>query len=74
MKMKQIFIENDYITLVKLLKFEGIISQGGDFYPFIEDNNVTLNDVKIIEKGKKIYLDSKLCINDECYIIKKNED
>jgi len=53
--MKQVPIKGEYITLGQLLKKEGIVSTGGEFRFFIENNPIHLNGETEQRRGKKIY-------------------
>ncbi len=61
--MQYFEIEEEYITLVKFLKINDIISSGGEAKFFIEENDIFLNDQRVVEKRKKIYVNDILNIN-----------
>ncbi len=61
--MQYFEIDEEYITLVKFLKINDIISSGGEAKIFIEENDIFLNDQKVFEKRKKIYVNDILNIN-----------
>lgn len=52
--IEKVMIHTDYIQLDQLLKFQGIISTGGQIKPLVEDNKVFLNGNICKEKRKKI--------------------
>lgn len=60
---------NDHITLVQFLKINDYINTGGEFYQFIDENNIVLNSKEITEKRKKIKENDILEINEIQYRI-----
>ena len=53
--MKEVIIRTDYILLGQLLKFEGIISNGGESKTFLASNIVIINGEIDQRRGKKLY-------------------
>lgn len=47
--------DSPFIELVKLLKIEGIISTGGEGKSFIEEGNVTVNELEEFRIRRKLY-------------------
>lgn len=64
---KKIKISTEYITLGQFLKFANIISSGAEAKFFIQENDIKLNDVKVIERGKKLRAGDKIDINDSLF-------
>lgn len=50
-----IMISTDFIKLQQLLKLAQISGQGSDIKYFIQNSNITVNGVRVTERGKKIY-------------------
>ena len=67
--MKKIFINSEYITLSQFLKIEGFISSGGEAKYFLQDADVILNDDLENRRGKKLYSNDILEIENQKYII-----
>ena len=61
--MKTFKIDGDYITILQLLKVEGLISSGGEISLFLMNNQVLLNGSVVNEKRKKIYPKDFLEVN-----------
>jgi len=53
--MEVIKIKTPFIKLDQLLKFSGLVDSGGDAKDIILSGLVKLNDVVVLERGKKIY-------------------
>ena len=67
--MKEVEITKDPVELYKILKFEGIVSSGGEAKSVIDDGQVLVNGAVEKRKRKKIiagdiieYLDNKIKI------------
>ena len=67
--MKKIFINSEYITLSQFLKIEGFIASGGEAKYFLQDADVILNDDLENRRGKKLYSNDILEIENQKYII-----
>ena len=52
--MEKIYIETEFIKLDSLLKFASITQTGGHSKFLIKSNLVSLNDIVVTERGKKI--------------------
>lgn len=50
-----IMISTDFIKLQQLLKLAQISGQGSDVKYFIQNSTITVNGVRVTERGKKIY-------------------
>ncbi|MDR1782564.1 MAG: S4 domain-containing protein YaaA [Bacilli bacterium] len=68
--MKTIKINQDYITLQQLLKLESFISSGGQAKYFLIENDVYVNDELEKRRGRKLFIDDTININDNLFIIK----
>ena len=53
--MKVVKINTEYITLGQVLKFAGIISNGGDVKFFLSENRVWVNNELDNRRGRKLY-------------------
>jgi ribosome-associated protein YbcJ (S4-like RNA binding protein) len=67
--MKKFKLNTPYITITQLLKAEDFIGSGGEAKFFLCDHNVTLNQIKITERKKKLYPDDIVQIDDVVYKI-----
>ena len=65
-------LQDEYITLVNLLKYEGIIQTGGEINNLIENNLIKYNGEVEYRKRKKLYKNDIIEINynDNKYIIR----
>ena len=65
-------LQEEYITLVNLLKYEGIIQTGGEINILIENNLIKYNGQIEYRKRKKLYKNDivEINYNDINYIIK----
>jgi len=68
-KMKAISIESDYITLGQFLKHISLISTGGQAKFFLFENEVFVNGELEERRGRKLYNDDIILIDDEEYKI-----
>ena len=55
LKMEQISISSEYITLGQFLKYVGIIDCGSYAKQFLLENNVYINNEQDQRRGRKIY-------------------
>lgn len=67
--MIEIKIKTEYITLGQFLKFSGIINNGSEAKIFIENNKIYVNNELEKKRGKKIYSNSTIIINNITYKI-----
>ena len=71
--MNEVFIDTEYITLGQFLKLADVIQTGGQVKHFLEENEVFVNDQKEDRRGKKIYTNDIIKIdNFASYVIKSN--
>lgn len=52
---RKVFINTEYITLGKLLKFENILESGGFAKDFLLTTKVTVNGVLEQRRGRKLF-------------------
>lgn len=62
--MQEIIIKTEFIKLQQLLKLAGVVGQGSDAKLYIKNGMVTLNDVVITERGKKVYHNDIVTVKD----------
>ena len=60
--MEEIKIKTDFIKLQQLLKLAGVVAQGSDAKLYIKNGIIELNGVVVTERGKKIYHDDIVTI------------
>lgn len=63
--MKEIKLKTEYITLQQLLKMENFISSGGEAKYYLMDNYVLVNGEEENRRGRKIYPNDVVIIEDE---------
>ena len=69
--MKDIKIQTEYITLGQLIKFLSLVNSGGEVKFFLMENQIVLNNEIENRRGKKIYPDDIVKINNITYRIVK---
>lgn len=71
--MEKITIKTDYITLGQLLKITDIISTGGEakFFLSNDNNKVLVNNEEDYRRGRKLYPNDEVVINNKSYQIIK---
>ncbi len=69
---KEVFINTEYIKLGQLLKYVGILSNGSDCKAFLEQNIVLVNGEKEDRRGRKIYPEYTVKLNELEILIKNN--
>ena len=67
--MKKIFINSENIKLSQFLKIEGFISSGGEAKYFLQEVEVVLNGNLENRRGKKLYSNDVIEIENQKYII-----
>ena len=67
--MKKVYIKTEFITLGQLLKYIGIVSNGGEVKAFLAQNTVKINQEIDQRRGKKLFdgdvvefLDTKIVV------------
>ncbi|MEG1222185.1 MAG: S4 domain-containing protein YaaA [Bacilli bacterium] len=68
-KVKNVSINTPYITLQQLLKYSGIISEGGEAKLFLTTNVVLVNGESEVRRGRKIYPGYKIEIGETMIIV-----
>ena len=61
---QKVEIETDFIKLDALLKFAAVVQTGGEAKMMINDGFVSVNGEICTQRGKKIYPDDKVTIDD----------
>ena len=69
--MKEVKIKTEYITLGQLIKYLSLVGSGGEVKFFIVENQILLNDEPENRRGKKIYPNDVVEINNQTYRITK---
>lgn len=67
--MIEIKIKTEYITLGQFLKFSGIITNGCEAKEFIENSNIFVDNILEKRRGRKIYKNSLIKIEEKVYKI-----
>ena len=67
--MKEVKIDSEFITLGQFLKCIDLVSSGGEVREFLTDSKITVNGETENRRGKKLYRNDLICINDEQYKI-----
>lgn len=67
--MKNVTITTEYITLGQLLKFVGIIANGGEAKAFLANAHVLVDGVEDNRRGRKLYPGMKVEIEGETFVI-----
>ena len=72
MAKREVLIREDeqYITLNVLLKITGLISTGGEAKIFLSNNDVYVNKELENRRGRKLYRDDVIKVNNDEFIIK----
>ena len=67
--IKEIDINDDFITLGQFLKIADLISSGGEAKHFLMENSVLINKEVDIRRGRKLYKGDIVEIGSEVYKI-----
>ncbi len=67
--MEPIKIHTEYITLQQVLKKLNIISSGGAAKYYLSENSVLVNDEPEQRRGRKLYPNDVLVVNNKRYVI-----
>lgn len=70
--MKQVKVNTDFITLGQFLKYINIIESGSMAKFFLANNKILVNDTVEDRRGRKLYPDDTIDINNIRYIIVKD--
>ena len=68
-KVLDIHIESEFIKLEQFLKLIDLVSSGGEAKLFIIDNDILVNNILEKRRGRKLYKDDQIVINDQIYKI-----
>lgn len=71
LKMEQININSEYITLGQFLKYVGIIDCGSYAKQFLLENNVYINNEQDQRRGRKIYPGDVVKVLNKSYEVTK---
>ncbi len=66
---EKIKINSEFITLGQLLKLAGEITNGGHVKFFLEENKIYVNNTLENRRGRKLYLNDEILVNNKKYII-----
>ncbi len=66
---KKIKISTDFITLGQLLKLSGEIDNGGHVKFFLEENELYVNNELEKRRGRKLYINDEILVNNKKYLI-----
>ena len=67
--MKKVKIDSEFITVGQFLKFIDLVSSGGEARIFLTENEIVINGETDNRRGRKLYRNDLICINDEQYQI-----
>ena len=67
--IKEIKINDDFITLGQFIKVLDLISSGGEAKRFLLENTIKINNQEEKRRGKKLYKNDLIEINDILYKI-----
>jgi len=70
--MKQTIIHTEYILLGQFLKFIGIVENGAECKLYLLENDIKVNNITEIRRGRKLYPGDVISINKEEYKIYNN--
>ncbi len=69
--MKEVKINTEFITLGQLIKFVGVISQGGEVKYFLSTNKILVNGEEDNRRGRKLYNNDVVeVVNKTKYVIR----
>jgi len=68
--MKLVKIQTEYITLGQFLKYTSIVNTGAEAKYYLQDQDVYVNGIKENRRGRKLYKDDEITINNEKYVIR----
>ena len=67
--MREITIKTEFITLGQLLKYAGIIGNGGEIKAFLAQNDVFINGIQDQRRGKKVFPGDKVAVLDIILVV-----
>ncbi|MBQ1287019.1 MAG: S4 domain-containing protein YaaA [Erysipelotrichaceae bacterium] len=65
--IKEVKIQDESVTLGQFLKICDLISSGGEAKFFLRENEVFVNEEKEDRRGRKLYENDLVKINDEAF-------
>lgn len=71
--MKTIEISTDFITLGQFLKYVGIIENGSLAKIFLDEYSVLVNGIAENRRGRKLYDNDEIKVNNEVFVISKKK-
>jgi ribosome-associated protein len=72
--MKKVQITSEYITLGQLLKFAGVISNGGEAKFYLAENQILVNQAEDNRRGRKLYPGDSIDINRKIQLMIEKKD
>ena len=67
--MRKIAIKTEYITLSQFLKLSNIVASGGEAKIFLLNEEILVNGQPDNRKGRKLYKDDHVLVQNEEYVI-----
>lgn len=67
--MKKIQIRGEFVKLEQLLKIADVVSSGGEAKSFLLNNKVYINGELDQRRGRKLYKNDEVKINNETYTL-----
>lgn len=67
--IKEIKIRDEFITLGQFIKVTNLISSGGEAKSFLLNNEIFINSQKDSQRGRKLYKNDLIIINNQVYKI-----
>lgn len=67
--IEEVKIDSEFITLGQFLKYVDLVSSGGEVREFLIENKITVNSEAENKRGKKLYRNDLVCINEKQYKI-----
>lgn len=72
--MTEITIFKEPITLGQFLKFSGLISTGGEVKIFLEESDISVNNIAVNRRGKKLFSGDLVEINGQKFKLRLEND
>lgn len=67
--MKEVKIVTEHITLGQLIKLLGLVDSGAMVKTFVQEEKIFVNDEKETRRGRKLYPNDVIRLNNTEYII-----
>lgn len=71
--MEKIYINSSYITLGQFIKLLNIFDSGGMIKHFITEEGVLVNNALEHRRGRKLYKNDKIEINNQLYLLDEKD-